>query len=190
MAAHLQSSVCSQSLLSPRLLRDGQPDSSGYSKTLDSKGNRAGTWQTCQAMEPVFNTCTTSLTLLCPSPQIATSLLPVQHILWWNGKDGESGINKDLLPLTIWPSEKAMAPHSSTLAWKIPWMEEPGGLQSMGLLRVGHDWATSLSLFTFMLWRRKWQPTPVFLPGEFQGRGSLVGCHLWGHTESDTTEVT
>ena len=54
-----------------------------------------------------------------------------------------------------------MAPHSSTLAWKILWMEEPGGLQSMGLLRVGHDWATSLSLFTFMHWRRKWQPTPV-----------------------------
>ena len=44
--------------------------------------------------------------------------------------------------------------------------------------------------FTFMHWRRKWQPTPVFLPGEFQGRGSLVGCHLWSHTESDTTEVT
>jgi len=63
-------------------------------------------------------------------------------------------------------------------------------LQSMGSLRVGHDWATSLSLFTFMHWRRKWQPTPVFFPGEFQGWGSLVGCHLWGPTESDTTEVT
>ena len=72
-----------------------------------------------------------------------------------------------------------MAPHSSTLAWKIPWTEEPGRLQSMGLLRVGHDWATSLSLFTFMHWRRKWQPTPVFLPGESQRRGSLVGCRLW-----------
>ena len=83
--------------------------------------------------------------------------------------------------------EKAMAPHSSTLAWKIPWMEEPGRLQSMGSHRVGHDWATSLSLFTFMHWRRKWQPTAVFLPGESQGRGSLVGCRLWGHTESDTT---
>ena len=77
--------------------------------------------------------------------------------------------------------EKAMAPHSSTLAWKIPWMEEPGGLQSMGSLRVGHDWGTSLSLFTFMHWRRKWQPTPVFLPGESQGWESLVGCRLWGH---------
>ena len=87
-------------------------------------------------------------------------------------------------------SEKATAPHSSTLAWKIPWTEEPGGLQSMGSLRVGHDWATSLSLFTFMHWRRKWQPTPVFLPGESQGQQSLVGCHLRGCTESDTTEAT
>ena len=52
------------------------------------------------------------------------------------------------------------------------------------------DWAASLSLFTFMHWRRKWQPTPVFLPGESQGRGILVGCCLWGLTESDTTEVT
>ena len=78
-------------------------------------------------------------------------------------------------------TEKAMAPHSRTLAWKIPWTEEPGGLQSMGSWRVGHDWVTSLSLFTFMHWRRKWQPTPVFLPGESQG---------WGHTVSDTTEVT
>ena len=65
-----------------------------------------------------------------------------------------------------------MAPHSSTLAWKIPWMEEPGRLQSMGSLTVGHDWATSLWLFTFMHGRRKWQPTPVFLPGESHGRGA------------------
>ena len=41
-----------------------------------------------------------------------------------------------------------------------------------------------------MHWRRKWQPTPVFLPGESQEWGSLVGCHLWGYTESDTTETT
>ena len=138
-----------------------------------------------------------------------------------------------------------MAPYSSTLGWKIPWMEDPGRLQSMGSLRVDlggtrrvggllgvagrlsgtvspfraeqgtqsyptrsnpmdcslpgssiHgifqarvlEW--SLSLFTFMHWRRKWQPTPVFLPGEFQGWGNVVGCRLWGHTESDTTEVT
>ena len=83
-----------------------------------------------------------------------------------------------------------MAPNSSTLAWKIPWTEEPGGPQSMGSLRVGQDSATSLLLFTFMHWRRKWQSTSVFLPGESQGRGSLVGCRLWGRTESDTTEAT
>ena len=88
------------------------------------------------------------------------------------------------------PLEKAMAPHSSILAWKIPWAEEPGGLQSMGSLRVGHESVTSLSLFTFMQWKRKWQSAPVFLPGESQERWSLMGCHLWGRTESDTTEVT
>ena len=94
------------------------------------------------------------------------------------------------LPLSHQGMEKAMAPHSSTLAWKIPWTEERGRLQSMGSLRVGHDCATSVSLFTFMHWRRKWQPTPVFLPGESQGWRSLVGCRLWGRTESDTTEAT
>ena len=83
-----------------------------------------------------------------------------------------------------------MATHSSTLAWKIPWMEEPGGLQSIELLGVRHGCATSFSLFTFMHWRRKWQPTPVFLSGKSKGRGSLVGCRLWGRTESDMTEAT
>ena len=62
-------------------------------------------------------------------------------------------------------------------------MEESGRLPSMGSQRVGHNWATSLSLSTFMHWRRKWQPTPVFLPGEFQGWGSLVGCRLWGRNK-------
>ena len=90
----------------------------------------------------------------------------------------------------VLPWEKAMAPHSSTPAWKIPWTEEPGRLQSMGSLRVRHDWVTSLSLSTFMHWRRKWQPTPVFLPGESHGQRSLVGCSPWGRTESDTTEAT
>ena len=74
------------------------------------------------------------------------------------------------------PLEEGMAIHSSTLAWKIPWVEEPGRLQSMGSQRVGHYWATSLSLLTFVRWRRTWQPTPVFLPGESQGRGSLVAA--------------
>ena len=70
-------------------------------------------------------------------------------------------------------------------AWKIPWMEEPSRLQSMGSLRVGHNWVTSLSFFTFMHWRRKWQPTAVFFPGESQGRGSLVAA-VYGVTQNRT----
>ena len=56
---------------------------------------------------------------------------------------------------------------------------------------VAEGW-TRLSdfLFTFLHWRRKWQPTPVILSGESQGRGSLVDCRLWGRTESDMTEAT
>ena len=101
-----------------------------------------------------------------------------------------SDIGKSISQSVACLLEKAMATRSSTLAQTIPWMEEPGGLQSMGSLGVRHNWATSLSLFTFIRWRRKWQPTPVFLPGEPQGWGSLVGCRLWGRTESDMTEAT
>ena len=68
--------------------------------------------------------------------------------------------------------------------------KEPGRLQSMGLQGVGHDWATSLSLSTFMHWRKKWQPTPVFLPRESHGQRSLMGYSPWGHEELDMTEVT
>ena len=85
-----------------------------------------------------------------------------------------------------------MAPHSSTLAWKIPWMEEPGRLQSMGSLRVGHDWATSLSFFTFhfhalekemathssvLAWRIPGTGEPGGLPS--------MGSHRVGHDWSD-----
>ena len=93
-----------------------------------------------------------------------------------------------LLYHIFWLS-KAMATYSSTLDWKIPWMEEPGGLQSMGLRRVGHDWVTSLLLFTFMHLRRKWQLTPVFLPGESQQRWSWwapsMGSYRVGHNWSN-----
>ena len=78
--------------------------------------------------------------------------------------------------------EKAMATHSSTLAWKIPWAEEAGRSR------------TQLSDFTFTFHlhalEKEMATTPVFLPGESQGQGSLVGCCLWGRTESDTTEAT
>ena len=89
-------------------------------------------------------------------------------------------------------AEKAMAPHSSTLAWKIPWTEEPGRLQSMGSQRVGHDWASSISLFTFhfhalekematyssvLAWR---------IPGTGEPGGLLsMGSHRVGHNWSD-----
>ena len=54
----------------------------------------------------------------------------------------------------------------------------------------GHFLVSDLRSQNVHVWRRKWQPTPVFLPGESQGRGTLVGCRLWGRTESNTTEVT
>ena len=155
-----------------------------------------------------------------------------------------------------------MSPHSSTLAWKIPWTEEPGGLQSMGSLRDTTEWlhfhfspscigegngnplqcsylenprdggswwaavygvaqsrtrlkrlssSSSILLQASLVaqlvknpsvsvrpgfdpwvgkvpWRRAWQPTPVFLPGESHGQRSLVGYSPWGHKESDTAE--
>ena len=80
-----------------------------------------------------------------------------------------------------------MAPHSSTFAEKIPWMEEPGGLQSMGSLRVGHDRATS---FTFHFHALEREMATRVLAWRIPGMGSLVGCRLWGRTELDTTEVT
>ena len=120
--------------------------------------------------------------------------LPLQGLFWLPSDDlrqlASAALAHELSCPTVCGMEKAIAPHSSTLAWRIPWTQEPGRLQSMGSLSVGRYWAASLSLFTFMHWRRKRQPTPVFLPGESQGRGSLVGCRLWGRTESDTTEAT
>ena len=78
-----------------------------------------------------------------------------------------------------------MATHFSTPAWKIPWMEEAGRLQSIGSLRVGHDSVTSLSLFTFMHWRRKRQPTPVFLPKNPRDRG-VWWAAVYGVAQSQT----
>ena len=106
-------------------------------------------------------------------PNISSSVVPFSSCLQSFPASGSFPVSP----------EKAMAPYSSTLAWKTPWAEELGRLQSMGSLRVGHDWARSLSVFTFMHWRRKWQPTPVFLPGESQGQGSPA---IYGVTQSRT----
>ena len=88
-------------------------------------------------------------------------------------------------------SEKAMAAHSSTLAWKITWVVEPGRLHAFH--GAAKSW-TQLSDFTFTFHfhalEKEMAPTPVFLQGESQGRGSLVGCCLWGLTELDMTEAT
>ena len=99
-----------------------------------------------------------------------------------------------------YPLEKEMATHSSTLAWKIPWTEEPGRLWSMGSKRAGHDFTFT---FTFhcrghrfdpwlrkIRWRRRWQPTPVFLPGESHGQRSIRGYSPWGCKESKMAEHT
>ena len=127
----------------------------------------------CQHLMSVFQVL--AFLLVC------SSILFPFALPWWCGVSFHVRICLSVYLL----SEKALAPHFSTLAWKIPWMEESSRLQSMGSLRV-----VSLSLFPFMHWRRKWQPTPVFLPGESQGWGSLVGCRLWGRPELDTTEAT
>ena len=81
-----------------------------------------------------------------------------------------------------------MAPHSSTLAWEIPWTEEPGGLQSVASLRVRPSDFTFT--FHFHALEKEMQSTPVFLPGESHGQRILVGYRLQGHKELDTTEVT
>ena len=84
-----------------------------------------------------------------------------------------------------------MAPHSSTLAWKISWMEEPGGLQSMGLLKESDT--TERLHFHFSLsciGEGNGNPLQCSCLENPRDRGSLVGCCLWGRTESDTTEAT
>ena len=146
-------------------------------------------WRVSSFSKMSLNTFQRSLVLTWESGQLSFFIVNIQ----------------DCKPISFWlvcfllsflfsklwkDAENTMAPHSGTLAWKIPRIEKPGRLQSMGSLRVGHNWATSVSLFTFMHWRRKWQSTPVFLPGESQGQGSLMGYHLWGRIESDMTEVT
>ena len=113
--------------------------------------------------------------------------------------------------------EKEMATHSSVFAWRIPGTAEPGGLPSLGSHRVGHDWSdlAAAAMWTLgflggsvvknlpancqcrgqrfdplvrkILWRRKWQPSPVFLSEEFHGQRSLVGYHPWGHKGLDMT---
>ena len=89
--------------------------------------------------------------------------------------------------------EKATAPHSSTLAWKIPWTEEPGGLQSMGSRRVGHDWATSFT-FHFYALEKEMATHSSGLAWRISGKGEpggllSMGLHRVGHDWSDLAAV-
>ena len=88
---------------------------------------------------------------------------------WERLKAGEEGDDRGWDDWMTSPIRWTWVWASSRSWW---WIGKPGVLQSMGSLQVGHDWATPFSLFTFMHCRRKWQPTPVFLPGESQGRGA------------------
>ena len=153
--------------------------------------------------------------------------MPYLSLPWWLICK-ESTWMQEMQETQVWslgqedPLEVEMATHSSILAWKIPWTEDPDRLQFMGLHRNGHDWATEQVQmcavsegFSWWLsgkepacqyrrrrrcefnlwvrkipWRWKWQPTPVFLPGESHGQKSLVAYSPQGCTELDTTEVT
>ena len=119
---------------------------------------------------------------------------PLQYSCLENPMDGGAwratvhGVAKSQIRLSVFiftfhfPAlEKEMATHSSVLAWRIPGMEEPGGLPSMGLHRVGHDWSDlAVAAAAGFIWRRQWHPTPVLLPGKSHGWRSLVDCSPWG----------
>ena len=114
---------------------------------------------------------------------------PMDGGAWWAAVHGVAKSQTRLSDFTFTfhfhALEKEMATHSSVLAWKIPWTKEPGRLQSMGSLRVRHDWTTSLSLFTFLHRRRKWQPTPVFCLEHLRDGGAWWAA-IYGVAQSQT----
>ena len=132
--------------------------------------------QTCPGLCLLHHLCRGDLFGLCFSLQ----RLSVGWGGGWRGA-GTGG----LAPFCIAFYIRLCQGFKSVFIYNLPWTEEPGRLQSMRLLRVGHDWATSLSLFTFMNWRRKWQPTPVFLPGESRG-GEVWWAAVYGVEQSRT----
>ena len=119
---------------------------------------------------------------------------------WWIGRPGvlrfmgSQRVGHDWATELNWTERlslgKAMAFHPSTLAWKIPWMEEPGGLQSMRSLRVGHTERLHFHFSLSCTGEGNGNPLQWSCLENPRDRGSLVGCHLWGRTESDTTKVT
>ena len=116
---------------------------------------------------------------------------PMNGGAWWAAVHGVTKSRTWLSDFTFTfhshALEKEMATHSSALAWRIPGMGEPGGLPSMGSHRVGHNWSNLAAAVGKIPWSRKWQPTPVFLPGKSHGQRSPAGYSTWSHKESDMT---
>ena len=98
---------------------------------------------------------------------ISRNLVDAKDDCRWGRTEEISTFSYALFRMSNWIPEKAMATHSSTLAWQIPWTEEPGGLQSTGSLGVGHDWATLLSLFLF---------SSIGFPGGSDGKASAYNA--------------
>ena len=99
-------------------------------------------------------------------------------------------LSRSLCGHLLWLVGEGNGTHSSTLAWQIPWTEEPGGLQSMGSLRVGHTERLHFHFSLSCIGEGNGNPLQWSCLENPRDGGALVGCHLWGHTESDTTEVT
>ena len=131
-----------------------------------------------------------------PARELCTGTLPVSGRL--PSLRAQAPIQKFSV-FSLFMTLSSLLPHFRELSLS-PWrpgafcchLEVAGGLPSMGSHRVGHDFTFTFTFtFTFHFHAlEKWQPTPAFLPGESQGRGSMVGCFLWGRTESDATDAT
>ena len=122
------------------------------------------------------------ITIFIPYPIFDfPEILPTYWCHWWNRIKApwKTQVISKTMTRRQWHPTPVLLPGKSH-GWR----------SLVGCSPWGRDWATSLSLFTFLNWRRKWQSTPVILPGESQGCWSLVGYRLWGRTESDTTEAT
>ena len=121
----------------------------------------AFSWQNSVSLCPLHSVLQGRICLLLQVP--LDCLLLHSSPLWWKGREGNG------TPLQYF-------------AWKIPWMEEPGRLQSMGLLRVGHDWATSLFTFHFHALEKEMATHSSVLAWRIPGMAEPGGCRLWGHT--------
>ena len=111
---------------------------------------------------------------------------PARLLCPWNSPGKNTGVGCHFLLQRIFQTEGSNLMHCRQILYHL----SPQGILYITYIYIYIFFFSHLAPCGTKFWRRKWQPTPVFLPGESQGRGSLVGCHLWGCTESDTTEAT